>query len=143
MSRRHQLGFSLIELMIVIAIIGLLAMFAVPAYQNYVVRAKVMEGISAAVAAQTAVVEMVQIDGALPNSNREALYKSPVFSKNASVQSISIGAEGMITILFKPSLTSQQQAYTLIFSPQVKDGQIRWDCQKGTLPEKFRPTGCR
>ncbi|HQU14876.1 MAG TPA: prepilin-type N-terminal cleavage/methylation domain-containing protein, partial [Gammaproteobacteria bacterium] len=64
--KRTQQGFTLIELMIVVAIIGILAAIAIPAYQDYTVRAKVTEGLNLADAAKTAVAETFQSDGHMP-----------------------------------------------------------------------------
>jgi len=132
-------AFTLLEMMLVIAIIGIMATFAIPAFQDYVVRARVMEGMSMSMPARIAVTEAYMANHEYPVSQQSAGYQSPAPSKNVDNISISSGT-GVITI----SYTAQAGGGTLILTPEVKDdGQITWDCQQGTLPEKFKPRVCR
>ena len=115
--KKVQQGFTLIELMIVVAIIGILAAVAIPAYQDYTVRAQVTEGLSLASAAKTAVSEFFATNGSLPASNAEAGI--------ASSQSIS----------------GNHVDYVL--TPSTLGGRVSWDCDGGSLEPKYRPSSCR
>jgi len=155
-------GFTLIELMIVVAIIGILAAVALPAYQDYTVRAKVTEGISLAGAAKTAVTENAA-NGAPYSSG----WTAPAATKN--VASVAIDqAAGFITITYLASVVGS--ANTLILNPLngaavfsggtatvttiPTAGSVSWNCTsagtpaavvgaKGTVLAKYVPANCR
>ncbi|HAT9722322.1 TPA: prepilin-type N-terminal cleavage/methylation domain-containing protein, partial [Legionella pneumophila subsp. pneumophila] len=91
-------GFTLIELMIVAAILGILLAIAFPAYQDYTIRARVAEGLEKASFAKLAVAEKILIDNILPLNQADTSYSSPI--PTDSVASIAIGNQGIITITY-------------------------------------------
>lgn len=133
-------GFTLIELMIVVAIIGVLAAVAMPAYQDYTVRARVIEGVNLASAAQFAVAESVLFEHVLPQSEADTGYVSP--PPTANVQSIHIADKsGVITVTYTQAVGKKS---TLVFTPTLHSrGEVSWSCQQGSLPVKYRPANCR
>jgi type IV pilus assembly protein PilA len=137
--RAAQKGFTLIELMIVVAIIGILAAVALPAYQDYTIRAKVTEGLSLAAAAKTAVTETTQSNNALPANQAATGYASP--AATANVTSVAIAdTTGAITITY----TAAAGGGTIIMTPTVQaNSEITWSCTGGTLVAKYRPANCR
>ncbi|OGV49873.1 MAG: pilus assembly protein [Legionellales bacterium RIFCSPHIGHO2_12_FULL_42_9] len=134
-----QRGFTLIELMTVIAIVGILAAISIPAYQDYTVRARVTEGFNLASMAKLAVSETTMSQSALPSNQQETGYTSPAATEN--VASIVIGDKGVITITYTPVSGDG----TLVLTPKlaVVGGEITWDCKGGTLASKYRPANCR
>ncbi|WP_090255633.1 pilin [Ectothiorhodospira marina] len=136
---QKQQGFTLIELMIVVAIIGILAAVAIPAYQDYTARAKVSEGISLASAARTAVSEHVLSTSNFPDSNNAAGYTSPTTD---NISGIAIGSDGVITVTFNSAAGVPQDA-TLVFTPLTTAGAVTWSCTGGTLETQYRPSSCR
>ncbi|ASQ46620.1 pilin [Legionella clemsonensis] len=131
-------GFTLIELMIVVAILGILISLAVPAYRQHIVRAKVIEGLSLASTAKIAVTEAAVANQALPASQETTGYTSP--APTANVKSITIGDKGVITITYTPEAGDG----TLLLTPTLRtNGDIIWTCAGGTLEEKYRPYGCK
>lgn len=135
---KEQQGFTLIELMIVVAIIGILAAVAIPAYQDYSGRARVTEGLNMGEAAKLAVSESTISNNALPASQAATGYISPAATPN--VASITIGALGVITITYRPIVGGG----TLILEPTLTvNGDITWDCTGGTLTAIYRPANCR
>jgi type IV pilus assembly protein PilA len=135
-----QKGFTLIELMIVIAIVGILAAIAVPAYQDYTVRARVSEGLSMASSAKLAVTETTLSTGALPANQTATGYVSPAATKN--VASITIADQtGIVTITYTKSAGNG----TLLLTPTLTaNHDLTWSCAEGgTLLEKYRPSECR
>ena len=140
-----QKGFTLIELMIVIAIIGILAAIAIPAYQDYTIRAKVSEGISLASAAKLAVAETNDATGSIPTSNALAGLPAPASILGNNVDSVTVGAAGIITILYSASgLGGTADGTNIVITPDTSQpGSMVWDCTGGSTPGKYRPANCR
>ena len=136
---RHQ-GFTLIELMIVVAIIGILAAVAIPAYQDYTVRARVIEGVNLASVAKLAVAESVLSTNELPKTEADTGYISP--SRTMNVASIHIADKtAVITVTYTKVVGKKN---TLMLTPTLHPtGDVSWTCTRGTLPDKYRPAGCR
>jgi len=139
MKQQIQQGFTLIELMIVVAIIGILAAVAIPAYQDYTIRANVSEGLSVAAAAKTGVSEFFATTGNLPADNSEAGVATEEDINGNAVDKVTINA-GVITIDY--SLDSIEDE-TIELSPVTAGGAISWNCTGGTLIGKYRPSSCR
>ncbi|MGE0482821.1 MAG: pilin [Gammaproteobacteria bacterium] len=139
---QKQQGFTLIELMIVVAIIGILAAVAIPAYQDYTIRAKVTEGLSLASAGKTAVSEYFASNGSLPGSNAQAGMADSQSISGNSVDSVNVGANGVITVTFSAATITSS---TIVLTPDTGDGgKVVWNCSTGgDLAAKYRPSSCR
>ena len=133
-----QKGFTLIELMIVVAIIGILAAVALPAYQDYTIRARVSELVLAASGYKTTVGDKAFNDTTLASAGA-GLTVTAV----GKVTGGSITNSGVITIL--GSSTSVGTAVTVILSPSIGGGYIVWSCSTGgtTTTWKYVPAECR
>ena len=138
--KKAQQGFTLIELMIVVAIVGILAAVAIPAYQDYTIRARVAEGIGLASAAKTGVSEYFASEGTLPADNVEAGLGSPSSITGNNVTSVTVLA-GLITVRYTGggALSGQE----IEFNPTATSGNILWSCTGGSLDTKYRPANCR
>ena len=135
MKRRVQQGFTLIELMIVVAIIGILAAVALPAYRDYTVRAKVSEVILAASSAKTNIAEYVNASGALPPNTFtvESQASKYVSGVNWNGTLVTATAQG------DPAINGQ----TITLTPSTpSNGQISWTCA-GSIDQKYRPSSCK
>lgn len=138
--KRVQQGFTLIELMIVVAIIGILAAIAIPAYQDYTKRAHVSEGLSLAAGAKTAVSEFYSTNNAWPTDNASAgLAASNTITGNA-VTAVGVNAS-QITVVFNSKVDATSN--TLILSAAASGGAIVWSCTGGSVDPKYRPSNCR
>ena len=139
MKKQMQQGFTLIELMIVVAIIGILAAVAIPAYHDYTVRTKVSEGLSLASGAKTSVAETVLSSGAYPTGNETAGLADTITGNNVS--SVSVGASGVITVTYTGDTNIASK--TLILTPSTTPGSVVWSCDTGSVDARFRPSNCR
>ena len=137
---KKQKGFTLIELMIVVAIIGILAAVAIPAYQDYTVRARVTEGLSLASAAKTAISEYYATNGTLPTSNSQAGIAAAASITGNNVSGVAVTASGSIQVTFSGNPIDTN---TMSLTATTNGGAIAWNCSGGDLPSKYRPSSCR
>ena len=145
-----QKGFTLIELMIVVAIIGILAAIALPAYQDYTIRTKVTEGLNLAGAAKLAVADSYTSIGALPADNAAAGLATPANIASKYVKTVTV-ANGVISIVYGNTGTlggnPAMDGKTVTLTPDVTthQGSITWTCAiaGATTYYKYMPSECR
>lgn len=144
MKNSAQKGFTLIELMIVIAIIGILAAVALPAYQDYTIRAKITEAIGFSAAAKTAVSEHVMSKDAWPTGNTDAgLALSSSISSNV-VASVAVGNNnGVITVTLSSGGLGDASGQSFTLTGETTEVGVTWLCEPNSVPAKFMPSSCR
>lgn len=131
-------GFTIIELMIAVAIIGILAALAIPAYQTYITRSRVSESILFASDAKSNVAQYYLSTGDFPNNNDEAGIPTTISSP--MVASVNVSNNGQVTVTTSISGITNG---TIIFSPQASSSGIEWTCTGGNLDGNYRPSNCR
>ena len=143
-----QQGFTLIELMIVVAIVGILASFAIPAYQNYIARAQVTEGLSLASGLKGPVAEVFSQDGVCANNTSNAtngIAKADTIKGNY-VQSVTTAGENIggactITALMKSTGVSAGIQGKTIILKMAEAGSNTWECTS-VIDQKYLPKAC-
>ena len=137
-----QKGFTLIELMIVVAIIAILAAIAIPAYQDYLIRTQVSEGAVLTDGAKTAFAEFYSNKGTMPSKNESAGLAQPASITGKYVSKVTVAAS-VITAEFGNEANTKIATKEFVLSPIVNDGSIAWSCTKSTVDPKYLPTSCR
>jgi type IV pilus assembly protein PilA len=145
--KRVQQGFTLIELMIVIAIVGILAAVALPAYQDYTIRAKLSEALATSGEAKTSVSEYFISNGVFPVNAQQAGVRTDINTK--VVQSVTYtgnASGGVITVdvvdTIGGDITATADTF-LLSTTSTQGGTIQWRCKPGSLPPKYLPANCR
>ena len=139
---KKQQGFTLIELMIVVAIIGILAAIAIPAYQDYMIRAQVSEGLNLAGGSKVAVTEYYQDTGAFPTTNTMAGVSARAEINGKYTTQVVVGALGAITVTYGGSANANLATGTLTLTPTDNVGAVEWACT-ASFANKWLPASCR
>ena len=141
---KKQQGFTLIELMIVVAIIGILAAIAIPAYQDYTIRAQVSEGLNLSGGAKAAVTEYFQDRGTMPSNNATAGLAGATDIQGKYVESVTVGANGVITVDYGKSAHAVIQPNSIRMTPDTSSsGSVQWNCDSAAIENKHLPAACR
>ena len=141
---KKQQGFTLIELMIVVAIIGILAAIAIPAYQDYTIRAQVSEGLNLSGGAKAAVTEYFQDRGTMPTSNTMAGLAANTEIAGKYVTQVDVGAGGLITVTYGNEAHTTIATNSITLTPSTAAaGSVQWDCAGAGIADKHLPAACR
>jgi type IV pilus assembly protein PilA len=146
MKHSNQRGFTLIELMIVVAIIGILAAVALPAYQDYTVRAKVSEVILAASGTKTAVAEAAQINAAMPTANSVSVASQASKFVSGVAYSQTSTSVGVITVTTTTADSNISNKTLQMTGTLATNGQVAWVCAAGAtnpITAKYLPSSCK
>ncbi|VUX55645.1 Fimbrial protein (Pilin), partial [uncultured Woeseiaceae bacterium] len=138
--KNDQQGFTLIELMIVVAIIGILAAIAVPAYQRYTIRAQVAEGLNLCGPFKTAIAEFVTANGGFPTDNTDAGLSPPGNYIGKYVKSVSVNG-AVVSIEYGNDAHAQISGQTVILTAMNSGGSVHWACTSGgVIPSIYLPS---
>ena len=156
---KKQAGFTLIELMIVVAIIGILAAIAIPAYQDYTIRTQITEGLNLAAEAKQAVGDFNSARGRFPANNASAGLSAAASITGNYVTGVAVGANGNITITYGNRANAAIGTETVSLNTATNEaGGVVWVCGNASTPggatdagadgatsvlNKYLPTECR
>ena len=139
----NQRGFTLIELMIVVAIIGILASLAIPAYQSYLIRAQIAEGLTLSGPLQNAVAVYFNDNGVFPTDNAEATAETADSYGGKYVSTISIN-NAVISIQYGNDANALIIGQTVTMTAVNNDGSLSWNCASGgAISNNYLPASCR
>lgn len=142
--KKIQKGFTLIELMIVVAIIGILAAIAIPAYQDYTIRAKVSEVLVLASGARTNVAEFFQSTGSMPTSTSAAgINTEPDQSDFVTLIEFQTSNGGSLLSYTLADIGGDTEDRILEYHVIGDNNGVKITCTGGDLPQKYRPANCR
>ena len=142
--KKVQQGFTLIELMIVVAIIGILAAIAIPAYQDYTIRAQVSEGLNLGGGAKTAVAEFYQDRGAWPANNNQAGLSPAANITGKYVSTVTVTAN-VVAVVYGNDAHATISGQSLELTAADAVGSITWSCASplNAIADKHLPAACR
>ena len=141
--KKAQQGFTLIELMIVVAIIGILALIAMPAYSRYLVRAQVAEGLNLSGPLKVGVADFYEQNGIFPANNADAALEPPANYTGNYVSSISVNG-AVISILYGNDAHSEINGSSVTITASSNLGSMSWTCATAVImSETYLPTACR
>ena len=144
--KKVQQGFTLIELMIVVAIIGILAAIAMPAYRDYTIRAQVSEGLNLSGGAKAAVTKYFMDRGTMPSTNAIAGLEASANILGKYVTGVAVAAGGVITVTYGNDAHATIQTRTISLTPNTAAaGSVQWDCDSAgaSIADKHLPAPCR
>lgn len=140
-------GFSIIELMVVVAIVSILAVIAVPVYAGYAARSKVSEGLAFISEAKTTVTEYYYSNRVIPEDNAQAGLPNPEDYNHKHISRLEVGnvpVPGSITVTFAIPMFGSENLLQLV--PTVQNGEILWACRPADtngIPTSMVPSSCR
>jgi type IV pilus assembly protein PilA len=140
--KRNQQGFTLIELMTVVAVIGVLSSIAIPAYQDYTIRAQVAEGLNLSAGVKVAVVEYFVENGDWPNNNVKAGVANHNDIEGNYAKSVRVNGNE-IEIMYGHAAHNAIKNKRLTLSATQSLGYFKWACASAAIKDSHLPSACR